>query len=151
MKLLLIALVFAAQVALAVEPEEVLDDPALEERARSISKNLRCMVCRNESIDESHAALAADLRRLVRELLVSGKTDEAVYDAIVARYGEYVLLRPRPDGVNWILYVSGPVMFICALLLGGFYIRRRGRPSRSGEPNRLDDDETSRLSNLLSD
>ncbi|NND18881.1 MAG: cytochrome c-type biogenesis protein CcmH, partial [Silicimonas sp.] len=80
-----------ASAALAVQPDEILQDPALEARARELSKDLRCLVCRNESIDESNAELARDLRILVRERLVEGDTDEEVIDFVVARYGEYVL------------------------------------------------------------
>lgn len=82
----------------------MLDDPALEARAREISQGLRCLVCRNESIDESHAPLARDLRLLVRERLVAGDTNAETVDFIVARYGEYVLLRPQATGANWLLW-----------------------------------------------
>lgn len=85
----------------------MLDDPALEARAREISQGLRCLVCRNESIDESHAPLARDLRLLVRERLVAGDTNAETVDFIVARYGEYVLLRPQATGANWLLWGQG--------------------------------------------
>src|SRR6056297_550684 len=87
--------------AYAVEPDEILPDPVLEERARELSKGIRCLVCRNESIDESNAELARDLRLLVRERLVEGDSDTEVIDFVVARYGEYVLLRPTASGANW--------------------------------------------------
>ena len=86
--------------ALAVQPNEKLDDPALEERARDISKGLRCLVCQNESIDDSNADLARDLRLLVRERLVAGDTNEETVQYIVDRYGEFVLLEPRLDAKN---------------------------------------------------
>ncbi|HEU0220888.1 MAG TPA: cytochrome c-type biogenesis protein, partial [Paracoccaceae bacterium] len=98
--LLLLALWLPAAPAPAVQPDEMLADPALEARAREISRELRCLVCRNESIDESNASLARDLRLLVRERLVAGDTNEAVTDYVVARYGEYVLLRPSFSGAN---------------------------------------------------
>ena len=114
--------------ALAVEPDEILADPALEERARELSKGLRCLVCRNESIDESNAELARDLRILVRDRLVEGDSDEEVIDYVVARYGEYVLLNPRATGSTLLLYVAGPLMFLAALLIAFTYLRRRSKP-----------------------
>jgi len=137
--------VFMATAAFSVQPDEILDDPALEARARELSKGLRCLVCRNESIDESNAELARDLRLLVRERLVAGDTDNEAVDFIVARYGEYVLLKPRATGGNLVLYLIGPVL----LLLGGgvatVYVRRR----RIGGPAALSDAEQARLSELL--
>ncbi|RMD49780.1 MAG: cytochrome c-type biogenesis protein CcmH, partial [Alphaproteobacteria bacterium] len=98
--------------AWAVEPDEMLADPALEARARAISKQLRCLVCRNESIDESNAKLARDLRLLVRERLKAGDSDEEVIAYIVDRYGEFVLLKPRARGVNLLLWLAGPLMLL---------------------------------------
>lgn len=135
-----------AGAALAVQPDEVLDDPVLEERARELSKGLRCLVCRNESIDESNADLARDLRVLVRERLVAGDSDEEVIDFLVARYGEYVLLNPRATGSNLILYVAGPVMLLAALAIAAMYLRRRrDQPETAG----LSEAERARLSQLL--
>lgn len=132
--------------ALAVQPNEVLDDPVLEERAREISKDLRCLVCRNESIDESNAELARDLRILVRERLVAGDSDEEVIDFVVDRFGEYVLLNPTATGSNLILWVAGPVLFLAALGISGAYLsRRRAAPV----PEALSDDEEARLTELL--
>ena len=113
--------------ALAVRPEEVLADPALEARARTISANLRCLVCQNQSIDDSDADLAADLRVIVRERLVAGDTDQEVFDYVVARYGEYVLLRPVVAPHTMLLWIAGPV----ALLVGAtglIWMARRPRP-----------------------
>ncbi len=125
MKWLLIFIALAAPVW-AVTPGEMLDDAALEARARSISQGLRCPVCQNESIDESGASVAADLRLLVRERLVSGDSDAEVVAYIVARYGEFVLLRPKVSGGNLVLWLAGPV-----LLAGGgaaaFLAMRRNR------------------------
>lgn len=109
----------------AVQPDEVLDDPDLEERARELSKGLRCLVCRNESIDESNADLARDLRLLVRERLVAGDSDTEAIDFIVDRYGEYVLLRPTLNGSNWMLWAAGPLMLLLAGGVGITYLRRR--------------------------
>lgn len=137
-----------AGAAFAVEPGEVLEDPALEERARDLSKGLRCLVCRNESIDESNAELARDLRLLVRERIVEGDSDEEVIDFVVARYGEYVLLNPRATGANLILWIAGPVLLLSGLAIAGMYLRRR-RPDASTEA--LSAEEQARLDKLLSD
>lgn len=132
--------------AMAVQPDEILSDLVLEERARDLSKGLRCLVCRNESIDESNAELARDLRVLVRERLVAGDTDEEVLDFVVARYGEYVLLNPRATGSNLILYIAGPAMLLSAVGIAVVYVRRRRREPEAGT---LSADERARLSRLL--
>ncbi|MDO7658510.1 MAG: cytochrome c-type biogenesis protein CcmH [Paracoccaceae bacterium] len=112
-------------VAWAVQPDEILSDPALEARARSLSQELRCLVCRNENIDESHAELARDLRVLVRERLQEGDSDTEALAFITARYGEYVLLMPRATGANWVLYLAGPLMLIIGAGLAFLFVRRR--------------------------
>ena len=135
-----------AGAAWAVEPDEVLDDPVLEQRARELSKGLRCLVCRNESIDESSADLARDLRVLVRERLVAGDSDDEVLDFLVERYGEYVLLSPRATGSSLILYIAGPAMLVGAGGIAAMYVRRRRRqPSTEG----LSEEEQRRLAELL--
>ncbi len=111
--------------AFAVEPHEILADPAQEARAREISQNLRCLVCQNESIDESSAPLAHDLRELVRELIIGGLSDHEILDHIQSRYGEFVLLNPRPSGSNLILYLSSPVLLAVGIALASLYIKRR--------------------------
>jgi cytochrome c-type biogenesis protein CcmH len=130
----------------AVEPGEVLPDPALEARARAISDGLRCPVCRNESIDESHAEVARDIRLLVRERLVAGDSDREVTEAVVARYGEYVLLRPTADGANLVLWLAGPVLLLVGLGLGWSVVRSR---SAAREPDPLTEAEKARLNDLL--
>ncbi|KPQ08581.1 MAG: cytochrome c-type biogenesis protein CcmH [Rhodobacteraceae bacterium HLUCCA12] len=130
--------------ALAVEPDEVLDDPALEARARELSAGLRCVVCRNESIDESNADLARDMRIILRERLVAGDSDDEAVQYLVDRYGEYVLLNPQPDGVNLVLWVSGPVLLLLGLGIAATTLRRRARP----EPP-LSDAEKERLRDLM--
>ena len=140
--------VLLAGAAFAVQPDEILDDPVLEERARDISKGLRCLVCRNESIDESNAELARDLRLLVRERLVEGDSNDEVLDFVVARYGEYVLLNPRATGSNLILWIAGPVLFLAGLGIAVAYLRRR---QQDAAPAALSDDEKARLSELLKD
>jgi len=149
MRTLLIALIVAlALPAFAVQPDEVLDDPVLEERARDLSKGLRCLVCQNESIDESNADLARELRILVRDRLTAGDSDEQALDFIVARYGEYVLLRPTVTGSNWLLWAAGPLMLLIALGLGANYLRTR---AATPEPDvdRLTAAEKRRLSELM--
>ena len=123
----------AATPAVAVQPDEVLADPALEARARALSRELRCMVCQNQSIDDSDAPLARDLRLLVRERLTSGDSDAKVIDFLTARYGEFVLLKPR-FGVGTALLWLAPLI---ALVAGGFGVafalrRRRGAPEMAG-------------------
>lgn len=125
LRALLLALCLATPVA-ALSPDEVLPDPVLEQRARDISAGLRCLVCQNQSIDDSDADLAKDLRVLVRERLVAGDSDEAVRQFLVDRYGEYVLLNPRLNEHTLLLWVAAP-----ALLLAGlgtlFVVGRRRR------------------------
>lgn len=125
MRVLALLLCLLAAPVWAVQPDEVLDDPVLETRARDISQGLRCPVCRNESIDESNAALSRDLRLMVRERLVEGDTDQEVFDAVVARYGEYVLLRPDTSGANIVLWLAAPAMLLVALGIGFVTVRRR--------------------------
>jgi cytochrome c-type biogenesis protein CcmH len=150
-RLLLASLAIAlASPSWAVQPDEILDDPVLESRARDLSAGLRCLVCRNESIDESNAELARDMRLLVRERLVEGDSDSDVMRFIVDRYGEYVLLRPTTDGANIILWVAAPVLFLISILSAGLYLRRREaapEPSEGG----LSAEEQKRLQHLLKD
>lgn len=135
---------------LAVQPDEILDDPALEARARALSKGLRCLVCRNESIDDSHAGLARDLRLLVRERLVAGDTDPQVISFIVDRYGEYVLLKPQTDGANMLLWAAGPLLLIFSGGLAAVYVRRRSVVPAGAEAG-LSDEEKTRLAELMRD
>lgn len=142
---ILLGMTLAPQSALAVQPDEILDDPVLEQRARDLSKGLRCLVCRNENIDDSNAELARDLRLLVRERLVAGDTDDEAIDFITDRYGEYVLLNPRTGGSNWVLWAAGPVMLITGLGIGLIYLRRRSRATETA----LSQDEEARLKEIL--
>ena len=145
--LLALALLAAAPAG-AVQPDEVLPDPVLEARARELSKNLRCLVCRNESIDESHADLARDLRLLLRERLVAGDSDDEAIAFIVDRYGEYVLLTPTTGGSNMILWIAGPAMLGAGGLIAALYLRRRGRGDWPGA-EALTEDESRRLAEIL--
>ncbi len=132
------------------QPDEVLDDPALEARARALSADLRCLVCRNESIDESNADLARDMRLLVRERLLEGDSDAQVLAFVVDRYGEFVLLRPTTEGANMILWISAPAMLLLALISAGVYLRRREAAPDIG-PDELSKEERARLDSLLRD
>ncbi|MEM6307819.1 MAG: cytochrome c-type biogenesis protein [Pseudomonadota bacterium] len=141
-------LIALATPATAVDVGEVLDDIVLEKRARSISAGLRCLQCRNESIDESNADIARDLRLLVRERLVAGDTDTEVVDFIVARYGEYVLLRPNGRGMNLVLWGAGPALLLLTLLGLGWAARRQGASDVTIPP--LSSEEEAKLQRLLS-
>jgi len=146
MKRLVLILCLLASAALAVQPDEILDDPVLEGRARQLSKGLRCLVCRNESIDESNADLARDLRLLVRERLVAGDSDKQAVAFIVDRYGEYVLLKPTATGSSILLWLAGPLMLLTGLGIGATYLRRR---SKVAAPMALSDDEKAQLEKIL--
>jgi cytochrome c-type biogenesis protein CcmH len=135
--------------AFAVQPDEILPDPALEARARDISSGLRCLVCRNESIDESNADLARDLRLLVRERLVAGDSDEEVLDFVVDRYGEYVLLRPTLTGSNLILWIAAPAMLLVGVCIAVVYLRRRETAAPAAGD--LSEAEKARLAEILKD
>ena len=150
MKRLVLLLCLLAAPLWAVQPDEILDDPALEERARALSEDLRCLVCRNESIDESNAPLARDLRLLVRERLVAGDSDAEVMAFVVARYGEYVLLTPKATGTNLILWLAGPAMMLIGLGLGLAFLRKRSRSEATAE-RALTEDEKARLDEILSE
>ena len=145
---LVLALVVLATPLWAVQPDEILPDAAMEARARDISKGLRCLVCRNESIDDSNAGLARDLRLLVRERLLAGDSDSEVVDFVVARYGEYVLLKPTARGSNLVLWAAGPLMLLGGLAIGVGFVRRRRLAETAGD---FSEDEQARLKQLLDD
>ena len=147
MILLMLALLVAAP-AWAVQPDEVLADPVLEARARAISKEVRCLVCRNESIDDSNAALARDLRLLVRERLTAGDSDAEVRGYLVERYGEFVLLKPQFSTANAALWLAGPIGFLLGLIAIVAYYRTR-RPHAVANEAPLSDDENQRLEDIL--
>ena len=147
--LTLIILVLFASTAIAVEPHEIIPNQKLEERARDISKGLRCPVCQNESIDESSAEIAADLRVLVRDRLVAGDSDQEVVDFLVARYGEFVLLKPNIIGVNLFLWAITPLMLLIALVIGGLFIRGGSASSDNTQDKGLSDAEKVELEKLL--
>jgi len=132
--------------SLAVEPEEMLSDPTLEARARALSKNIRCLVCQNQSIDDSNASLARDLRVIVRERLVTGETDEAILDYLVSRYGEFVLLRPRVTAATYALWYGPWVVLAFGVLGAALFLSRRRNAERAAP---LDDAEAARVADLL--
>ncbi|MCA1397984.1 cytochrome c-type biogenesis protein [Bradyrhizobium sp. BRP56] len=144
-------LMLGATPARAVLPDEIMADPAKEARARELSKELRCMVCQNQSIDDSEAPLARDLRLLVRERISAGDSDAQVIDFLVARYGEFVLLKPRLNEHTLLLWLTPPL----ALLLGGLALwrlgRRKANPAAGGGDSApgLTSDEQARLERLL--
>jgi cytochrome c-type biogenesis protein CcmH len=143
----LVLVAIASNSSLAVQPEEMLKDPKLEARARELSRELRCMVCQNQSIDESEAPLARDLRLLVRERLAKGDTDQQVLDFLVVRYGEFVLLKPPLESRTIILWALPPV----ALLAGavGLVFAMRRRRTVQLEPATLSTEERRKLSTLV--
>ena len=135
--------------AFAVNPDEVLSDPALEARARALSAQLRCMVCQNQSIDDSNAELAKDLRVLVRERLANGDSDKAVIDYVVSRYGEFVLLKPRFEPSTLPLWLLTPLLLIGGRVALWGYSRRRSKATpESAEVAGLSADEEARLAKL---
>jgi cytochrome c-type biogenesis protein CcmH len=155
----ILACVFALSVmigssaAYAVQPDEIMSDPAKELRARHLSRELRCMVCQNQSIDDSEAPLARDLRLLVRERIAAGDSDGQVLNFLVARYGEFVLLKPRLEPRTWLLWLLSPL----ALAGGGLVLwvqgRRRSR-SATGQDNstvKLTAEEEARLKELIAE
>ena len=150
MRRLLVVLGFLACLAplpvWAVQPDEVLSDPKLETRARALSTELRCLVCQNQSIDDSAAPLARDLRLLVRERLTAGDSDAAVRQYLVARYGDFVLLKPPFKSETLLLWMTPPAVLLVGGI-GALLARRNRRTGRDSQP--LDEAETTRLDTLL--
>ncbi len=150
MRYLILILAFLASPALAVQPDEVLDDPVLEARARELGQELRCVVCQGENIDESNAGIARDLRILVRERLKEGESNQEILDYVVSRYGEYVLMRPTWGGANIILYIAGPVLLLLGLITGFFYLRSRAT-AQTAAGAALSKEEEDRLAEILNE
>jgi len=154
MRRVLVAACFLALLGLsparAVLPDEVMSDPAKEARARELSRELRCMVCQNQSIDDSEAPLARDLRLLVRERIAAGDSDPQVIDFLVARYGEFVLLKPRFERQTLALWLVPPLVLFGGGLALWFHVRRRAKAGpEAGSPPPLTPDEEARLAALL--
>ena len=137
-------------VAQAVQPDEIMADPAKEARARDLSRELRCMVCQNQSIDDSEAPLARDLRLLVRERIAAGDSNSQVIDFLVARYGEFVLLKPRFERQTLLLWLLAPLLLAGGGLALWLQNRRRAR-SGTDVPTPLTPDEKAKLAALLSE
>ncbi|WP_350333400.1 cytochrome c-type biogenesis protein [Coralliovum pocilloporae] len=151
--LALALLIGSALPGFAVNPDEVLDDPALEERARGLSAKLRCLVCQNQSIDDSDADLARDLRVLVRERLVAGDSDDQVISYLVDRYGEFVLLKPRFGSHTLVLWLGGPLVLLAAVGVVALTMRRRHLHAAAGSATgaNLSAEDQKRLDALLKD
>lgn len=154
MRAVFIALLFFAMMpalvrgpALAIEPNEIMEDPALEARARAIGKELRCLVCQNQSIDDSDAQLARDLRMLLREQLLAGASDDEALAFVVERYGDYVLLRPPLKPATYLLWLGPFLLFAIAITVTVFYLRRRRRNLEP--PRTLSPDEERRIQDIL--
>jgi cytochrome c-type biogenesis protein CcmH len=149
--LTIVAAMAASTSVLAVQPDEIMSDPVKEARARDLSRELRCMVCQNQSIDDSEAPLARDLRLIVRERIAAGDSDAQVIDFLVARYGEFVLLKPRLNSHTWLLWFLTPL----ALGAGGIALWAHGRRrARSGGEqddalSSLTPDEEARINRLI--
>ena len=148
MKNLALAILLAlsvASTAFAISPDEILKDPTLEARARAIGQSLRCLVCQNQSIDDSDAGLARDLRTLVRERLTAGDSDQAVIAYVVSRYGDFVLLRPPVKPETWVLWF-GPLLLLVGV---GSLIAVRARRKRVVDTTPLSSDEQAELARLV--
>jgi len=143
----LLAALMIPTAALAVTPDEMLKDPVLEARARELSRELRCMVCQNQSIDDSEASLAKDLRLLVRERLTKGDSDQQVLDFLVARYGAFVLLKPPFEWQTLLLWGLPPAVLLAGLI--GLIMMARRRQTVSLEPPALSGEEQQKLSTLV--
>jgi cytochrome c-type biogenesis protein CcmH len=150
LSLLLLVLIALGGMARAVEPGERLADPALEARARAVGSELRCLVCQNESIEESNADLAHDLRVLLRQRIAAGDTDQQAIDFIVQRYGQFVLLKPRLEPATYALWFGPPAVLVLAMIAIALNLRRR-RDQTAARPAPLDEAERQRLAKLLSE
>ena len=152
MMVTIVALFLLAMPAVhAVQPDEIMSDPVKEARARELSRELRCMVCQNQSIDDSDAPLARDLRLLVRERIAAGDSNSQVLDFLVARYGEFVLLKPRFERQTMLLWLLAPLLLVAGGLALWWQNRRRARSGADGAALPLTPDEEARLAALTSD
>jgi cytochrome c-type biogenesis protein CcmH len=148
--LVALSLLFAVPLAHAVQPDEIMTDPAKEARARTLSRELRCMVCQNQSIDDSDAPLARDLRLLVRERISTGDSDKQVLDFLVARYGEFVLLKPRFELHTLLLWLLTPLLLIGGAAALWWHHRRRGNSADGDEAvMTLSAEEEARIERLI--
>lgn len=148
MRRLVVIFLLLASSVWAVEPEEMLADPVLEERAQGLDRALRCVQCRSEAIASSNAAWASDARIMVRELLSEGATDDEVKAFFVTRYGEVVLMQPNGQGGNLVLWAAGPLMLLLAALMGWLYVRGRSRATTVQE-TALSEQEQGRVRQIM--
>jgi cytochrome c-type biogenesis protein CcmH len=146
---LFIVAVMGMSTARAVQPDEVMADPTMEARARDLSRELRCMVCQNQSIDDSEAPLARDLRILVRERIAAGDSDSQVIDFLVARYGEFVLLKPRFERQTLLLWLVPPLVLVGGAFVLWVHARRRPKGDAETSAASLTPDEEARLAKLV--
>jgi cytochrome c-type biogenesis protein CcmH len=151
MTVLVALMLLAGPAAHAVQPDEIMSDPAKEARARDLSRELRCMVCQNQSIDDSDAPLARDLRLLVRERIAAGDSNSQVLDFLVARYGEFVLLKPRFERHTMLLWLLAPLLLAGGGLALWLQLRRRSRSDADVPASLLTPEEEARLAALMSD
>ena len=149
-RLLILLALLLPVAAFAVQPDEVLPDTGQEARAREISQKLRCPVCQGENIDESNAPISRDLRLYVRERIVAGDSNDQVIDAVVDRFGEFVLFEPRARGGNLVLWLAGPVMALLALLGAWRFLRARAT-ARPEPAEALSQAERDRLDQIMRD
>jgi cytochrome c-type biogenesis protein CcmH len=147
LQIVLLLALLAPGMAAAVTPDEMLKNPVLEARARALSREIRCMVCQNQSIDSSEAPLAHDLRVLVRQRLVAGDSDQQVLNYLVARYGEFVLLKPRLELHTLLLWGAPPAALLIGLI--GLLIVARRRRIAPAEPQKLSSEEQNKLATLV--
>ena len=137
------------EAAAVTSPDELLEDPEMERRARALSKELRCLVCQNQSIDDSDADLARDLRQIVRERLLAGDTDDEIIKFVTERYGDFVLLRPPVKPSTWVLWYGPLVLFVIAGIAMIFYVRRRRNAPVTAPVDELSSEEQAKLDQLL--
>ena len=146
-----VALTLWASASFALDPSEIMSDPALEARARALDHELRCVKCQSESVASSNADWAVDARRTVRELIGDGATDSDVKDWFLERYGEFVLMNPPKTGSTLALWLAGPGMFLIAALGAGAYLRGRSRVAQTPDAAGLSAQEQARLDEILKD
>jgi cytochrome c-type biogenesis protein CcmH len=144
--ILFLAIINPPSSSFAVEPTEILQNPQLEARARVLSKNIRCLVCQNQSIDDSNASLAKDLRKVVREQLVNGASDEEIFDFLIERYGDFVLLKPPVKPSTYMLWYGPIILFSIGLVMSVLFLIRRKKLAPE-EP--LTQKELDQLSKLI--
>lgn len=150
MRLAVILWFALAGVALALDPSEMLPDPAQEAQARALDHALRCVVCQSESVASSNADWAVEARRVIREQVAAGQSHDEVVDFFVERYGEFVLMNPRTSGSNWLLWAAGPLMLLLAAAVGVGYLRGRSTAPVAADAG-LSEDEARRLREILDD